>query len=88
MNSPQATTPAPIAFPSTRKVTLELEIKVSNQDELNYIQDPSDGSINLGFIADVFDVFTEQLILAEVQKINGRTQAELRKIFEQDITAI
>lgn len=81
-----STTPPPITtFPSTLKLQIELEITVQSPEDVAYCQNP-DGTLQHGFIADLFDCLSNEIPVEEIKRINGHTLAELRKLFENDVT--
>ena len=72
---------SPLSFPLKHTVNLELEFECVDQDALSYLVQP-DGSLNLGFIADLFDLCNFQADLG-VCAINKVTPQDIRKIFSR-----
>jgi hypothetical protein len=89
VNSGQAQAP-PASFPLKIKVPLALEIVVADQEMLDYYTTGNKTGQNeaepaLGFIADLFDIFDMEGTLGEIKSINGLTQVEVKKHFQQFI---
>lgn len=66
-----STAPATISFPLEVEKTLILRVKISNQQELDYINN------EIALSADMMDVVSDSLML-EVVSINNETEETLR----------
>lgn len=70
-----------LGWPRRTRISLILEIDVSDQESLDYfLAPPSGDELQIGFLADLFDLFNFQQDFG-VLSINGRTHAEIRKLF-------
>lgn len=86
-----ATTIAPSAgideggtYPKLKKVKLEIEVQIENADKDEYVYESPNAigeageALQLGFIADLFDLFNFEASLG-VTRINGETPETIRQ---------
>lgn len=78
---PSSNAATPTTFPQTRNILLSLEVEFPDQEHLQYMLDDA-GNLQLGFIADLFDLLNFESELGVV-KINGVTPAEATKPFQK-----
>jgi hypothetical protein len=66
-------------FPQEIEVTLKLKFIVTDQEARDYYVNPVTNTVNLAFIADIFDVFNENFS-EYPNTINKLTPEEVKKI--------
>ena len=70
----------PTGYPKLRKITLNLEVEMGDKDQEDYMfesPDSPDSPLQLGFIADLFDILNFEQSMG-VQSINGETPSTIK----------
>ena len=68
----------PSGYPKVRDMVLTLSIEIKDKDQEDYLFDnPLSDTLQLGFVADLFDMFNFEQSLG-VLKINGETPETLK----------
>lgn len=68
-------------FPQPIEVNLKLSLLVGSQEELDYFLAPGEAGLQLGFVADLFDLFNFEQEYG-VSEINGISHSEIRRLLQ------
>lgn len=72
------TTVIPQKYPQSVECTVKLSLKVHSEEEMKYLF-KEDGSLQVAFIADVWDVLSDAQLLCELDKVQDLSYAEIKK---------